>query len=60
MTDTPLFDDADWIDVDDESDPHIPDASEANIEMVSRMMASIRKLSTQLAEYEVLHVAEQR
>ena len=55
-----MFDDADWIDVDDESDPHIPDASEANIEMVSRMMASIRKLSTQLAEYEVLHVAEQR
>ncbi len=51
-----LFDDVDWDDPD--AEPSIPDASEANLETVSRMLAAMRRLTNRIAEYEILHQNE--
>jgi hypothetical protein len=47
----------------DEDDPgvrKIPSLTEMNLETVSRMLSALRRLYRQLAEYDQLHVAEQR
>lgn len=52
-------DDIDYAEADAEQDyPHLPDAADASLDQVSRMLRALRRITAKLAEYNALHAAE--